>query len=389
MSILLRLSSRYAFSRQNRHRGSAIRIALGLALGLFAIVMVLSFMQALQSNQFKDIRTLESFDLQADVSSLSLSEARREAAAIATLDGIEAAFVWADLPVIIQGEGGRTISARIRGIDAPPSFIDAVNCYKGTIFSEGTVASSWANSLWIKDGETITATFLRRGKQATIVPASKKVEVGSIYYTTSWEFDQTTLLSTLDTLSTITEDLAYHIGIYTSLDVQRAKLIITDAGLMGVKSYQEVNAALWGAMLLEQRMMTLMLLLMILIVLVHAYSSTRRLLLAKQREVAMLMTMGARVGTIHAAFVLQSAYVTLLGLVVGVILCWGALTLYPHLAAFVYRKMGTHLVLAINWGQVLGLSVGILVFSLISSLLAIRRLLRADIMEMFVYEEIY
>ena len=51
--------------------------------------------------------------------------------------------------------------------------------------------------------------------------------------------------------------------------------------------------------------------------------------------------------------------------------------------------MGTHLVLAINWGQVLGLSVGILVFSLISSLLAIRRLLRADIMEMFVYEEIY
>lgn len=389
MSILLRLSSRYAFSRQNRHRGSSIRIALGLALGLFAIVMVLSFMQALQNNQFKDIRTLESFDLQADVSTLPLSEARRQAAAIAKLDGIEAAFVWADLPVIIQGEGGRTISSRIRGIDAPAPFVEAVNSYKGTTFAEGKIASSWANSLWIKDGDTITTTFLRRGKQATIVPASKKVEVGAIYYTTSWEFDQTTLLATLDTLSSITEDLAYHIGIYTSLDVQKTKALITDAGFAGVKSYQEVNAALWGAMLLEQRMMTLMLLLMILIVLVHAYSSTRRLLLAKQREVAMLMTMGARVKTIHAAFVLQSAFVTLLGLVVGCGLCWGALALYPHLAAVIYRKMGTHLVLVIKWIQVLALSGGILAFSLISSLLAIRRLLRADIMEMFVYEEIY
>ncbi len=389
MGILLRLSSRYAFSRQNRHRGSSIRIALGLALGLFAIVMVLSFMQALQNNQFRDIRTLESFDLQIDVSSSSLGEAREAAAAIARLDGIEAAFVWADLPVIIQGEGGRTISSRIRGIDAPPRLLEAVHSYKGTLFGEGKIASSWANSLWIREGDAITITFLRRGRQATIVPASRKVDVGAIYYTSSWEFDQTTLLSTLDTLTAITDDLSYHIGIYTPLEVQRALRIVSDTGFDEVKSYREVNAALWGAMLLEQRMMTLMLLLMILIVLVHAYSSTRRLLLAKQREVAMLMTMGAERRTIRAAFVLQSALVSILGLVVGVGLCYAASALYPHLSSLIYRAVGAHLVLVVKGTQVLAFTLAILAFSLISSHLAIRRLLRADIMEMFVYEEIY
>jgi len=389
MGILLRLSSRYAFSRQNRHRGSSIRIALGLALGLFAIVMVLSFMQALQSNQFKDIRTLESFDLQIDASSHTLEEARTMAARLDDLAGITAAFVWADLPVIIQGEGGRTLSCRIRGVDAPPPFIDAVKSYKGTLFGEGSIASSWANSLWIKDGEPITVTFLRRGRQATIVPASKKIEVSAIYYTTSWEFDQTTLLATLDTLSSITEDLTYHIGIYTDRDVRAAKRIVAAAGFAEVQSYQEVNAALWGAMVLEQRMMTLMLLLMILIVLVHAYSSTRRLLASKGREVAMLMTMGAERRTVGAAFILQSAIISALGLSLGTCLSYLALALYPHLAPIIYRRIGTHLVLEIKAAHVLLISVGILAFSLVSSLLAIRRLLRADIMEMFVYEEIY
>ncbi|MCK9547501.1 MAG: FtsX-like permease family protein [Sphaerochaeta sp.] len=389
MSILLRLSSRYAFSRQNRHRSSSIRIALGLALGLFAIVMVLSFMQALQANQFKDIRTLESFDLQLDAPTHTLGEARSIAAAIGALEGTEAAFVWADLPIIIQGEGGRTISARMRGIDASERLLEAVKSYRGTIFDEGIIASSWANSLWIDIGNQITLTFLRRGRQATIVPASKIVEVGAIYYTSSWEFDQTTLLCSLDTLAALTDDLDFRIGVYADADVKRVKEIISDAGYAGVMTYQEVNAALWGAMELEQRMMTLMLLLMIIIVLVHAYSSTRRLLLAKQREVAMLMTMGERRKTIRLAFVLQSFFVSVLGLAFGIGLSYGALALYPHLSAMIYRRIGAHLVLVIEAQQVIGLSLGILAFSLISTLLAIRRLLSADIMEMFVYEEIY
>lgn len=389
MSILPLLASRYAFSRQNRHRRSSIRIAVGLALGLFAIVTVLSFMQALQRNQFKDIRALESFDLQIGGSDYSLAEARHAAETIGGLDGITAAFVWAELPIIIQGEQGRTISARIRALDGPSQFLDEIKHYKGTPFGEGELSSSWANYLWIKEGDEITITYLRRGRQATIVPASKRIPIGSIYYTSSWEFDQTTLLSTLSTLASITDDVTYNIGIYTDLDAKRAKRIIAESGFEGVRTYQEVNAALWGAMELEQKMMALMLLLMVVIVLVHAYSSTRRLLAAKQREVAMLMTMGAARSTVCGAFVLQAAIITAIGLAGGIILSYGGLALYPHLSNLVYRHMGVRLVLSIEAGHMLLLCIGILAFSLLSALVAVRRLLGSDIMEMFVYEEIY
>lgn len=389
MGILPLLASRYAFSRQNRHRRSSVRIAVGLGLGLFAIVTVLSFMQALQRNQFRDIRALESYDLQVSAEGLSLDQARGIARAIEQLEGMAAAFVWAELPVIIQGEGGRTISARIRALDTPDRFLQEIRHYKGTPFGEGELSSAWANYLWLKEGDEITITYLRRGRQATIVPASKVMTIGSVYYTSSWEFDQTTLLSNLSTLASVTADLGYHIGIYTDLDVKKAKKIIALAGHEGVRTYQEINAALWGAMELEQKMMALMLLLMVVIVLVHAYSSTRRLLAAKQREVAMLMTMGARRSTVSAVFVLQAAIVTTIGLVGGIILSYGSLALYPRLSDLVYRQMGVRLLLSIEAVPLLLLSLGILAFSLLSALMAIRRLLGSDIMEMFVYEEIY
>ena len=51
--------------------------------------------------------------------------------------------------------------------------------------------------------------------------------------------------------------------------------------------------------------------------------------------------------------------------------------------------MGVRLVLSIEAGHLLLLSTGILAFSLLSALVAVRRLLGSDIMEMFVYEEIY
>lgn len=103
----------------------------------------------------------------------------------------------------------------------------------------------------------------------------------------------------------------------------------------------------------------------------------------------MLMTMGAARSTVCGAFVLQAAIITAIGLAGGIILSYGGLALYPHLSNLVYRHMGVRLVLSIEAGHMLLLCIGILAFSLLSALVAVRRLLGSDIMEMFVYEEIY
>ncbi len=387
MHLRFRLASRYAFSRQNRHRRSSVRIALGLALCLLAIVAVLSFMQALQTNLFTDIRNLESFDLQYTNASSSLAEARAIAEDMGTYSGVEAAFVWAEMPVVIQSESGATFSVRLRALDLSDRHRGIIHPYMGSLFDDGAIAIAYTNAHLVPPTKEVKLTFLRSGKQAAVVPATRVVPVSGIYYTSSWEFDSTTLLTTLETVQSLIGMVNYHVGLYSNTAPMSVKRQLKNAGYPEIKTYHEANAALWAAMELEQKLMVVMLLVMVVIVLVHAYSSTRRLVATKQREVAMLMTLGVPKRTITEVFILQAAIISSLGLALGVGLSYGLLALYPHLAPILYRHIGTYLVLTIQVGQLLLLIGGIFTFSLLVAYWAIRRLLSVDIMEMFVYDE--
>jgi lipoprotein-releasing system permease protein len=388
MQLRVLLGRRFAFSRQNRHRSTNIRIAAGLALCLFAIASVLAFMQALQRNQFEDIRNLESFDLQVPLSTYDLSEAREIARRIEGVDGVDSAFVWADIPAIVQTSGAETISGRIRGIDAAGRFLEVVTPWRGTLLEEGKLASSYTNNaLASLDGE-VTVTYLKRGRQATVVPTSRKIPIGSLYYTPSFEFDHSTFLTTMETLQLFNPDAQLVIGIYATGDIEWVAQRLKILGYGGVETYRQIHAALYGAMELEQKMMAAMLFLMIVVIIVHIHSSTRRLMLAKQREIAMLRSMGMTKDAIQATFLFQSALTTCIGLAGGVALSCLLVALYPMLAPMIYRRLHTTLTLSIRAWEMAAIVTLTFALSIGASYLATHRLLQADIMEMFGYDEI-
>jgi lipoprotein-releasing system permease protein len=388
MGLLLRLSTRYAFSSQNRHRSTSVRIALGLALCLFAIVAVLSFMQALQRNQFEDIRTFESFDLQVQLQQSNLEEAQEVAKRIEALDSVSSAFVYADIPVITQAQDGTTVAGRMRAIEAEGRFAEQLNSYRGTIFSEGKLASSYSNSRSIKVGDELKVTLLRKGRQATVIPAQRTLEIGALYYTTSYDFDHTTFLTDLPTLLLLNPDAPLKIGVYTDQAVDGVKQELMGMGFPQASTWREINASLYGAMELEQKMMTLMLFLMVIVVLVHIRNSSRRLLLAKQREIAMLRSMGLTKGGVQLLFVLQALLVAAIGVVLGSLLALAAVALYPNVSNFVYQSMGVHLSLSIRNSELLILALSILVFSMFAAYQGTHRILKVDIMEMFAHDEV-
>ncbi|MDD3929470.1 MAG: FtsX-like permease family protein [Sphaerochaeta sp.] len=388
MGLLLRLSARYAFSNQNRHRSTSVRIALGLALCLFAIVAVLSFMQALQRDQFEDIRTFESFDLQMELQMSDLGQANAVADLIEALDSVTSAFVYADIPVITQAEDGTTVAGRLRAIQAEGRFAEQLNSYRGNIFTEGKLASSYSNSRSISVGDEVKVTLLRKGRQATVIPAQRSLEIGSLYYTTSYDFDHTTFLSDLPTLLQLNPDAMLKIGLYTEQDAASVKQELVDLGYSEVNTWREIHASLYGAMELEQKMMTLMLFLMVIVVLVHIRNSSRRLLLAKQREIAMLRSMGLTKGGVQLLFVVQALLVAGIGVVLGCLLALVAVSLYPYLSNIVYQSMGVHLNVSIRSSELLILSVSILLFSMLAAFLGTHRVLKVDIMEMFAHDEV-
>jgi lipoprotein-releasing system permease protein len=388
MRLLFLLSRRYAFSRQNRHRGTSVRIAMGFALCIFAIIAVLSFMQALQRDQFADIRTFESFDLQLPLPHNDIAKADSIIASIEALDSVQAAFLYADLPVIVQALDGTTVAGRIRAIEPKGRFSEQLNAYRGNLFEDGTLAVSYSHSRSMQLDDEISVTMLKKGRQATVIPSQREMPVGSLYYTTSYTFDQSTFLCSIATLLSLNAEAELHIGIFTSAGVDQVKQEIERLGFSSVATWREVNASLYGAMELEQKMMTLMLFLMVIVVLVHIKSSSRRLLLAKQREIAMLRSMGLTIGRVRLIFLLQSFLVALLGCLIGVVLSYAAVGSYPSLSQLVYRSMGVHLVLEIRPTQVIWLVVSILLFSLVASFQGTHRIMKADIMEMFGHDEV-
>ncbi|HKM06876.1 MAG TPA: ABC transporter permease, partial [Sphaerochaeta sp.] len=122
--MLLFVAKRYAFSSENRHKGTSVRIAFGLALCLFAITMVLSFMRALQENQFEDIRTFESFDVQALLPFTDLEKGNALVTELENLPLVDHAFLFAEIPALIQGKDGNTLAGRVRAIQSKGSFTE-------------------------------------------------------------------------------------------------------------------------------------------------------------------------------------------------------------------------------------------------------------------------
>ena len=389
MHIVLLLAKRYAFSSQNRHKSTSIRIATGLALCLFAITMVLSFMQALQKNQFEDIRTFESYDVQIALASNDLQAGYALVDRLESLVEVEHAFLFAEIPTLLQTPEGSTLAGRIRAIDPKGAFKENVNSYRGKLYTPGTLSSSYLHSKDLNLGSSVIVTILRKGKQATVIPSQKEMTIGSIYYTSMYDFDSSTFLTDLPTLYTLSSDVPLFLGIFSSYPSEMVAHVVKEfePSLQPI-TWKEANASLYGAMQLEQSMMTLMLFLMVLVVIIHIRNSSRRLLLAKQREIAMLRSMGLRRRQVQVLFVFQAVLVAAVGCMVGVLLSYIGMVAYPNFSEIVYSSMGVHLKISIHLMELIALVVSILVFSGFAAFIGTRRILKADIMEMFAHDEV-
>lgn len=102
----------------------------------------------------------------------------------------------------------------------------------------------------------------------------------------------------------------------------------------------------------------------------------------------MLRSMGLTKKQVQSLFILQSLVVTLLGCALGLLFSSLAIGLYPTLSQLVYQSMGVQLVLEIRMYEVVILVLSILVFSMLASFQGTRRILKADIMEMFAHDEV-
>lgn len=408
---MLKIARRYAFSRQNRHRSSSVLIMLGICFSVLALLMIISFMEASQEKRLGEIKDIESFHLQISVHDATYEEMLRYLAQVSDLPGVEEAFLFADVPAILKDlSSGRSAAVRLRGcsenIYANGPFADRLSMVLGSIPAPESdmIAPSYSlmRSLALSMGDSIELTTLRPGRTVRMVPYAVDSHVSGIYQTGLPEFNQQTVLMSLEGIRPLTTDEELKIGVFLSeqyADRQRPVLqAIAGLGLPGdVMTWQEANSSLYAAMMLEKYVMYLVIGIMILIIITNLRNSTARLLHVKQRELAVLRAMGCKRKDLSNVFVLQALLIAGLGVLIGIALALLLVYQSPNILRFMdsvlFTMTGSHgqmlrnpLPLSLDPIEILVVATVILVLAGFLAWTGSRKLLANDIMEILLHD---
>lgn len=403
------IAGRYAFSRENRHRSSSVLIMLGICLSVLALFLIIAFMEASQSQRLGAIKDVESFHLRLIPRGMSYEELLETVETIETIGGVEQAFLFADVPAVVKDlSTGHSAAVRIRGLSpslfhAGP-FFERLSMVLGSTPTEEMVAPSYhlMRTLSMSLGDSLELTILKQGRVVRMIPVILERTASGIYQTGLSEFNQQTILTTIDGVRPLTSDETLGIGVFLSESYENDQASVVQAieylNLpITIETWQEANGSLYAAMKLETYMMYLVIGLMIMILVTNLRNSTARLLRIKQRELAVLRAMGCTRSMLMRIFILQALYIAAIGVVLGGLLALLSVDRLPALIEFAddVRRFfngygafsGTRLSLSINPCEVAAVSAVILLMAGFFAWLGSRKLLSKNIMEILTHDE--
>jgi lipoprotein-releasing system permease protein len=310
---------------------------LGIALGVAALIIVLSVMNGFQ----KEVRDR----MLAVVAHIELlapgGEGFADVAGLMRQAGQHPA-VLAAAPFVAQqalmARGDEMRGAMVRGIapeletqvtdftlQLPPAVRAALQADSFNVVLGGELA----RALGVQVGDRVT--LVAPGGQVTpagVMPRLKQLTVAGLFDSGHYEYDATLVLLHVDDAQRIFR-LTSPSGVRLKLkDAQQARSVASDlAAQLGpdviVRDWTRQNRNWFAAVQVEKRMMFIIL---TLIVAVAAFNLVTTLVMTvtdKRADIAILRTLGASPRSIMAIFVVQGATVGVLGTLAGLLLGLG------------------------------------------------------------------
>ncbi|MBR1582760.1 MAG: ABC transporter permease [Spirochaetales bacterium] len=393
----LRTSFRYAFSRTRGQRTTSIMILVGIAVGLVALLVISSVMNGLQTAQMDQLRNLESFDLIVKSDKLDGEE-------LSGIPGVDMAFGFLETNVLVVDKtSGISSSARMRAYDgnvlSSSRMSESLYLLNGDSMPTYGIYMSYTmmRKLNLKDSDDMKITFLKPGKTATIVPYTSDYRVEGYYSSRMSEFSSSTLFMDFDSLAGIIGTEDSRIGVYVDGNQSKVIRLIQEKDPDAVIiTWQEYNKALYSALMLEKTLMYVFLAFMFLIICVNLKNSTRRLLVNKQKEGAMLRALGCSRAKVNFIFLTQGMIVCLLGEILGIVVGKIVIANLQGILGLVDRIVtlftGRATVLtqvpfnaAVGNGEIAIVCLFVFALSLLFTAIGCRRIYRNEIMEVILH----
>jgi len=383
--VISKLAFRYAFSHQNRHRRSSIRIAIGLLFCTFALNVVISFMVGLQNQRFGSIREYQSYDAIVSNNYGEVDELYN----LLRQNDLKV-YKFSEVPAILQGENNKSAFATIRSFDFNDVAGLPYEVYAGS-FKRGGLIISYNTAIinQLQLNQSINLTILKKGETIPIVAMNLDSDIKGVYSTPVSSFNNNYFLMDRAQLLKIAPNTETKLAVYGNLD--KISRIVGNKGT--VSTWIDQNESLYAAMKLEQALMYVTLSIMSIIVLVNLSSSSKNLLDLKRNEIAMLSVMGMKRSDIIKIFTNQALVISTVGVVWGSILSYLFLINAPNMIGFLngitagaIAIFSVPLKLTFSIVNSLEIAIPILLLTAIISYMGSKKILKNDGMEILINE---
>jgi lipoprotein-releasing system permease protein len=312
---------------------------LGIALGVAALIIVLSVMNGFQKEvrdrMLAAIAHVEVFD----VNGAGLPDWQAVAAAMTQHPQVRAAAPYVVAQALVAyGEEMR--GAMVRGIDpaAEAQVTPLAGMMKGTL--DKLTPGSWnvaigaqlAHALGVRQGDPITlVTPSGQLTPAGVTPRFKQVTVAGVFEVGHYQYDSSLVFMNLDDAARLFRTGGPG-GVQLRLaDLNQAREVAAQLqqGLqinLRARDWTRSNAEWFDAVQIEKRMMFIILTLIVAVAAFNLVSTLVMTVTDKQSDIAILRTLGASPGSVMGIFMVQGAAAGVIGTLSGVGL--GALVAY-------------------------------------------------------------
>lgn len=309
---------------------------LGIALGVAALIIVLSVMNGFQKEVRDRMLSVVSHIEVYGPGGGALPDVNRTLAEVrANPEVVGAAPFVAAQSLLARGEDMR--GAVVRGIDPrlEPQVTDLAAASHETLAKlvpgqfNVVLGAELARSLGVRPGDPLT--MIAPGGQVTpagVVPRLKQMTVVGTFDSGHFEYDSGLVLLHLDDAARIFR-LEGPTGVRLKLrDLHKARDVAAQlAGTMSgeflVRDWTRQNRTWFAAVQLEKRMMFIILTLIVAVAAFNLVSTLVMTVTDKRADIAILRTLGASPGSIMGIFVVQGALVGVIGTLAGLLLGLG------------------------------------------------------------------
>lgn len=337
MKLPFFIALRYLRSRKRGISFSTIISISGVALGVMALIVVISVISGFHEDLQKKILGAQAHAVVLSYSG-GIGDYKTIMDFLSKKQEIEACSPFIIGQVLISS-GKRAHGVYLRGI-IPQYDMKTTEIFKNVKYKyENYTDLPWiiigkelANLLGVLPGDTITVISpMGSIGPLGIIPKVKKFIVTGVFEIGMYEYDMNLAVTDLKTAQDFFEYGDKVTGIQLRLsDIYKADIISQKltkelGGEFYVKDWMQMNRNLFSALKLEKFTMFLILTLIVLVASFNIVSMLMINVTEKQRDIAILKSMGATDNLIKQVFVFQGLIIglvgTFIGLVGGVFLC--------------------------------------------------------------------